>query len=315
MEGTATPDGATQAPITLAAMPIKHLLVFAAGLTALFALVFMAFNMSREPDYRALFANLPDKDGGAVLAALTKMNVPHRLSAGGATILVPGDRVHEIRLQLASQGIPRGGATGFELIDTQRFGLTQFQERLNYQRALEGELARSIQSLAAVEHARVHLALPASSGFLRERRKPSASVLVNLRTGRTLDRAQVAGIVNLVAASVPELDAKQVSVVDQTGMLLSEAGATQDGLDTRQIGYTRRIESAYVQRIIDILEPIAGAGNVGPRSRPRSISPGRSRHRSCSSRTRGASRPPYEASRPRWPASMPRPRPVAFRVH
>src|SRR5690606_37442652 len=137
--------------------------------------------------------NLSDKDGGAVIAALSQMNVPYRFESGGAAILVPEDRVHDARLKLASQGLPRGGTVGFELLENQKFGVTQFQERLNFQRGLEGELARSVQSLAAVQSARVHLALPVRNGFLREQQKPTASVLLSLYPGRTLDRGQVAG--------------------------------------------------------------------------------------------------------------------------
>ncbi len=247
----------------LAAMPLKRKLLAVAGLAALVAIVAASLTWSRQPDYRVLFANLSDKDGGSVIAALTQMNVPYRFAPGGAAILVPEDRVHDARLKLASQGLPRGGTVGFELLETQRFGVTQFQERLNFQRGLEGELARSIQSLAAVQAARVHLALPVQNGFLREQQKPSASVLLGLYPGRTLDRGQVAGIVHLVASSVPDLAPKQVSVIDQTGTLLSSEGdAAANGLDASQLDYVRRLESGFSRRVLDIVEPIVGAGNV-----------------------------------------------------
>lgn len=246
-----------------AAIPARSKLMALAGLAALIAIVAASVLWSRQPDYRVLFSNLSDKDGGSVIASLTQMNVPYRFAPGGAAILVPEDRVHDARLKLASQGLPRGGTVGFELMENQKFGVTQFQERLNFQRGLEGELARSIQSLAAVQSARVHLALPAQNGFLRERQKPSASVLLSLHPGRTLDRSQVAGIVHLVASSVPELAPGQVSVIDQTGALLSADGESlANGMDASQLNYVHRMEAGYSQRVLDLLEPIVGAGNV-----------------------------------------------------
>lgn len=235
----------------------------AGGLAALIAILAVSVLWSREPEYRVLYANTSDKDGGAIIAALSQMNVPYRFAPGGAAILVPEDRVHDARLKLASQGLPRGGTVGFELLENQKFGVTQFQERLNFQRGLEGELARSIQSIAAVQNARVHLALPVQNGFLREQPKASASVLLSLHPGRQIDRAQVAGIVHLVAASVPNLSPKQVSVIDQNGTLLSADGESPaSGLDASQLNYVRRIEASMVQRVLDIVEPIVGAGNV-----------------------------------------------------
>ncbi len=240
-------------------LPAKHILMLLAGIAALAAIAVASINWARTPDYKVLFANLSDRDGGSVMASLSQMNVPYRFAEGGGAILVPASMVHEARLKLASQGLPKGGTVGFELMETQRFGVTQFQERLNFQRGLEGELSRSIQALAAVQNARVHLALPAQNGFMREQQKPSASVLLALHPGRTLDRAQVAGIVHLVAASVPELSPKEVSVIDQTGALLSQNGESQSvGLDPGQLNYIRQIESGYIQRITDILEPILG---------------------------------------------------------
>ncbi len=255
------------APATLvggfAAVPLKGKIAAIAGLAALIAIVVASVVWSRQPEYRVLFASLSDRDGGSVIASLAQMNVPYQFAPGGGAILVPEDRVHDARLKLASQGLPRGGTIGFELMENQRFGVTQFQERLNFQRGLEGELARSIQSLASVQSARVHLALPAQNGFLREQQKPTASVLLSLHPGRTIDRAQVAGIVHLVASSVPDLAPKQVSVIDQTGALLSADGDKMgNGLDASQINYVRRMETGFSQRVLDIVEPIVGGGNV-----------------------------------------------------
>jgi flagellar M-ring protein FliF len=210
-----------------------------------------------------LYSNLSDRDGGAIIAALGPMNVPYKVGDGGGVIMVPGDKVHETRLRLASQGLPKGSVVGYELVDNQKFGATQFQEQMNFQRGLEGELARSIQSLSAVQSARVHLALPKQSVFLRDSQQPTASVLLTLHAGRTLDRAQVSGIAHLVASSVPDLALERVSIVDQNGTLLSQRrDGTDGGLDPTQLSYVKQVEQATIQRITDILEPIVGRSNV-----------------------------------------------------
>lgn len=234
------------------------------GLALLVAVAVAAIVLGRQPDYRVLFANLSDKDGGAIVAQLSTMNVPYKYAEGGGAILIPSDRVHDVRLRLATQGLPRGSVAGFELMEANRFGMTQFQERLNFQRGLEGELTRSIQALSSVQSARVHLALPNQNGFFREQQKPSASVLISLHPGRILDRAQLAGIVHLVASSVPELAPSAVSVLDDTGKLLSQSpdGATSNGVDAQQLLYVQQIEQQLTRRIQDILEPVVGRNNV-----------------------------------------------------
>lgn len=232
---------------------------------AMLAAVLIAGVMwAREPSYAVLFSIQDEKDGGNIVTALQQQNVPYRFSQGGHTILVPQTMVHDTRLRLAAQGLPKGGLAGFELLENQKMGISQFAEQVNYQRGLEGELARSIQSLAVVKGARVHLAIPKQSAFLREDQKPSASVLVTLAPGRSLDQAQVVGIINLVAFSVPQLNPKNVSVVDQEGKLISQQidPLRDAGLDAAQIRYVREIEAAYVQRIESILAPIVGASNV-----------------------------------------------------
>ncbi len=238
-------------------------IAFGLGLMALLVVLMSAFFMGRQAEWRVLYANLSDKDGGAVLAQLSQMNIPYKHADGGSAILVPADKVHDTRLRLASQGLPKGSIVGFELLDTTRLGMTQFQERLTFQRGLEGELVRSITALSSVSDARVHLALPNQNGFFREQQKPSASVLLTLHPGRTLDRTQVAGIVHLVASSVPEMNPKAVSVLDQNGTLLSQTGdAQQDGIDTKQLEYVRQLEQGYIRRILDLLEPVVGRENV-----------------------------------------------------
>ncbi|WP_367067468.1 flagellar basal-body MS-ring/collar protein FliF [Oryzisolibacter sp. LB2S] len=236
------------------------------GAAALLVLAVLAamFFYGRQPEYRVLFSGLNDKDGGAIVAQLAQMNVPYKYTEGGGAIMVPAERVHDVRLRLATQGLPKGSVTGFELMESNRFGVTQFQERLNFQRGLEGELTRSIQALDSVQSARVHLALPNQNGFFREQQKPSASVLLGLYPGRMLDRAQIAGIVHLVASSVPELAPSAVSVLDDTGKLLSQSPEASDraGVDAQQLAYVQQIEQLYTRRILDLLEPVVGKNNV-----------------------------------------------------
>ena len=235
-----------------------------AGVALLVAAAVAAVVMGRQPDYRVLFSNLGDKDGGAVVAQLSQMNVPYKYSEGGGAILIPAERVHDVRLRLATQGLPKGSVAGFELMESNKFGMTQFQERLNFQRGLEGELTRSIQALSSVQSARVHLALPNQNGFFREQQKPSASVLVSLHPGRILDRAQLAGIGHLVASSVPELAPSAVSVLDDTGKLLSQSPDSTAGaeINAQQLLYVQQLEQQYSRRIMDILEPVVGRDNV-----------------------------------------------------
>ena len=248
----------------MAALPMRSKLSLALGIVALAGVVLAMLLWSSKGDFKVLYANLSDKDGGAVIAQLSQLNVPYRMSEGGAAILVPAAQVHDLRLKLATAGLPKGSVSGYELMDSARFGQTQFQERLTAQRGLEGELTRSITSMAAVQNARVHLALPNQNGFFREQQKPSASVLLTLHPGRTLERAQVAGIVHLVSSSVPELDPKGVSVLDQTGALLTGGrdGSPAAGLDAQQLQYVNQLESGYSKRIFELLEPIVGRDNL-----------------------------------------------------
>jgi flagellar M-ring protein FliF len=267
------PTPLVPAPAGLAArwsaLPGKTQLGAVLGAVALLLVLVLMAGSAREGDWRVLFPNLSEKDGGQVIERLAQMNVPYRFAEGGGTLMVPAARVHELRMKLAAAGLPAGSAgaqSGYELLDKSPFGQTQGQERMNMQRAIEGELTRTIQSLASVERARVHLAMPAMNGFFREQHKPSASVVLNLHPGRTLERAQIAGIVHLVSSSVPELSPKAVSVIDGTGALLSgpaEAAAdAEGGLDSQQLQFRRDVEAAHTKRILALLEPVVGRDNV-----------------------------------------------------
>jgi flagellar M-ring protein FliF len=239
-------------------------LIVGIGAAAVIAFMAVVWLWSQQPDYRVLFSNFSDKDGGAVVAALEQMNIPYKFSEGGSAILVPSQHVHQARLKLASQGLPKGGNVGFELLENQKFGVSQFVEQVNFQRALEGELERSIQSVDAIQVARVHLAIPKSTVFAREQKKPTASILLNLHGGRTLDQRQVSAIVHLVASSVPDLPIANVTVVDQNGTLLSDAGKQNgaDNLDPTKLKYIEELQRNIVKRVESIIVPLVGANNV-----------------------------------------------------
>ncbi|MCG9080274.1 flagellar basal-body MS-ring/collar protein FliF [Laribacter hongkongensis] len=241
----------------------KKLLLFG-GMAAVASILVAAYLYTREPAYKVLFSNLPDREGGQVTEALTKLNVPYQLADGGV-IRVPAEQVYSTRLKLASEGLPKASGIGFELMDNQKFGISQFAEQVNYQRAVEGELARTIEALGVVESARVHLAMPKQSVFVREQQLPTASVLLNLRPGFILDAGQIAGIRNLVASAVPGLPQKNITIVDQEGNLISRMPDMEDGsagLSRRQLDYVRQIETSLTKRIEAILEPIVGSGNA-----------------------------------------------------
>lgn len=239
-------------------------LLLVAGIAAVLAVMVVFWLWSQQPDYRVLFSNYADKDGGAIVAELEKMNIPYKFSESGTAILVPAAEVHQARLKLASQGLPKGGNIGFEVLENQKFGVSQFVEQVNFQRALEGELEKSVQSIGAVEVARIHLAIPKPSVFVRDQQKPTASVLLNLRAGRSLDAQQVSAIVHLVASSVPDLPANNVTVVDQNGNLLSDTTKKKgpNNLDPDQLKYVEDMQQSIVKRVESIIAPIVGQKNV-----------------------------------------------------
>ncbi|HTH44895.1 MAG TPA: flagellar basal-body MS-ring/collar protein FliF [Oxalicibacterium sp.] len=234
------------------------------GAAAVIAVMIGLVLWSQKPEYKVLFSNFSDRDGGAIVQSLQAANIPYQLADGGGAILVPADKVHEVRLKLAAEGLPKGGNVGFELMENQKLGISQFLEQVNFQRALEGELARSVQSIGAVQAARIHLAIPKSSVFVRDQQKPTASVVLNLYPGRSLDKGQVSAIVHLVASSVPDLQPKNVTIVDQAGNLLSEDSNKPAGntLDPSQLKYVQELQQNITKRIESIITPIVGQNNV-----------------------------------------------------
>lgn len=232
------------------------------GGAAMIAIVVALLMWARAPEYRVLYSNLTEADGGRIISELESRGVPYRFSEGGTALLVPGDAVHSLRLQLAEQGLPRGGNVGFEVMDNQAFGVSQFAEQVNFQRGLEGELSRSIESLGPVSRARVHLAMARSSVFVRDREPAKASIIVTLEPGRVIGDGQVAAIVHMVSSSVPDLSAENVTVVDQNGRMLSQPNSQGRGLDATQLDYIAEVERSFQQRIENILAPILGRENI-----------------------------------------------------
>jgi flagellar M-ring protein FliF len=217
----------------------------------------------RGPNYSLLYANLGAEDQAQIAQALDAAQIPYRVSPGGSGIEVSSEHLSDARLKLAGQGLPEGGG-GFALLDKDPgFGVSQFVETARYQHALETELGRTIASLRPVEAARVHLAVPRQSAFVRDSHGPSASVFVQLKAGRRLEQEQVQAIINLVASSIPELDAKQVTVVDQQGRLLSAPeGHDEFSMREQQFDIVHRLEDDYRQRIEALLTPLVGAGRI-----------------------------------------------------
>jgi flagellar M-ring protein FliF len=226
------------------------------------AIVIALLLWARSPEYRVLYSTLTDADGGRIITQLDAMGIPYEFSEGGQALLVPADQVRQTRLRLAEQGLPEASGVGFELMDDQAFGISQFAEQVNYQRALEGELARTIGTLGSVERARVHLAMAKPSVFVRESEPASASVVLDLQPGRVLGEGQVNAIVHMVSSSVPQLAVDDVTVIDQNGDLLSRSNRNTNQLDGSQLDYVNNLEDQYAQRIEAILAPIVGAKNV-----------------------------------------------------
>jgi flagellar M-ring protein FliF len=218
---------------------------------------------SKEPTYSLLYGNLGQQDAAQIAQALEQNGVPYKLDGASGAITVPADRVHDARLRLAGQGLPEGDG-GFAVMSKDPgFGVSQFMEGARYQHALETELARTIANLQAIEGARVHLALPRQSAFVRDRRPPSASVFLQMKPGRRLESQQVTAIVNLVASSIPELEADQVTVVDQQGRLLSAPGGDDElAAREKQLEIARGMEERYTQRVEQLLAPLVGPDRV-----------------------------------------------------
>lgn len=250
------------APLTR--MPGMRQLLVLIGLAASISMGVTAAFWMQDPGYTVLFGNLSDKESSAVINVLSSSSIPYQLDDKTGAVKVPTEKVHQARLKLAEQGLPKSSGFGLEIMEGGNgFSTSQFMEGARYHHALETELARTIGSLQPVQSARVHLAVPKSTVFLGKKQQPSASVLLQLYSGRSLTEAQVAAIVHLVGSSIPDLQPGDVTVVDQSGKLLSAPDdASELGLSARQLDYVRRVEESYVARVENLLVPMLGAGRV-----------------------------------------------------
>ncbi|MGB9715114.1 MAG: flagellar basal-body MS-ring/collar protein FliF [Thermodesulfovibrionales bacterium] len=242
------------------AIPVKKKILLLVVIASVITSLILFFAWVQRADYQILYSNLTEEDAASIIQKLKELKVPYKTSSG--TVMVPSDKVYDVRLQLASQGLPQGGGVGFELFDKTSFTMTDFVQKLNYRRALQGELARTIRSLSEVDQCRVHLAVPEKSLFMTEEERPKASVLVKLKQGRSLSQSQVQGIVHLVSSSVEGLDPKDVAVVDSRGEMLTSAMEGSFGITNTQREYQQNIEKDLENRIIGILEPVVGRGKV-----------------------------------------------------
>jgi flagellar M-ring protein FliF len=253
----------TRAKGLLDTIPGAKQILLLAGVAAAVAAAIWLVLWSQGQNYTVLYGQLSDRESGQVMDALTAAGIEFKLNPSGA-VSVPESKVQEARIRLASQGLPQSDAMGIEMIQKESaLGTSSMMESVRYQSVLETELARTIVKVQGVQTARVHLALPKPSVFLRDSHKATASVMLQLYPGRRLEPGQVAAIVHLVASSVPELSATDVTLVDQMGSLLNSPDENaESAVSTRQFEYTRKLEESYQKRIVDLLEPMVGAGRV-----------------------------------------------------
>jgi flagellar M-ring protein FliF len=243
--------------------PVMKQVGLLAGVAAAVAAAVWLVLWSQGQNYSVLYGQLSERESGQVMDALTAAGIEYKLSPSGA-VSVPEAKVQEARIRLASQGLPQSDAMGIEMIQKDSpLGASSMMENARYQSVLETELARTIMKVQGVQSARVHLALPKPSVFLQDAHKATASVMLQLYPGRRLEPGQVAAIVHLVASSVPELSATDVTLVDQAGSLLNSPDEnSESAVSTRQLEYTHKLEESYQRRIVELLEPLVGAGRV-----------------------------------------------------
>jgi len=243
--------------------PTKRLILVLAALGGIGSTIALVL-WSGRPDYQILYSNLSPNDAGAIVNRLKGQRIPYKIEGNGTIILVPAKEVYEQRLQLAGEGLPQGGGVGFEIFDRTNLGMTEFVQKLNYQRALQGELIRTINQMAEVEQARVHIAMPEKSLFVNRDRPATASVVLKLRSGRLLRKEQVRAITRLVASSVEGLRPEEVTVVDTQGRLLSEPGENLalGQMSASQLEYQQNLERSLEARIESMLEKVLGSGKA-----------------------------------------------------
>lgn len=219
---------------------------------------------AQKPEFQILFSNLSPEDASAVVDTLRKDGIAYSLSGDGTAVLVPAERLHDLRMQLASQGLPQGGGVGFEIFDRSTFGTTPYVQKLNYHRALQGELARTISQMSVVDNARVHLVIPERTLFSEQQEKPSASVVLGLRPGKVLGQGQIQGIVHLVASGVEGLSPQSITIVDSNGQILAKGGndSSEVMMTNTQLEYQQNLEKTLAEKIQTMLERVVGSNKA-----------------------------------------------------
>lgn len=240
---------------------IMSLVLLMAGVVTGFV---MLMNWAGKPNFDLLYSNLSEKDAGAIVSKLRDQRIPYEISANGTAILVPRDQIYETRLDLASEGLPQGSGVGFEVFDNAKLGMTEFVQNVNYQRALQGELSRTINGFAEVESSRVHIVMSAKSLFLEDEEPATASVALKLRSGRRLGRDQVQGIVHLVSSSVSQLKPENVTIVDSSGKMLAglKEAFTGGRASSDHLEFQEKVEIGMEQRVKTMLEKVLGPGKA-----------------------------------------------------
>ncbi len=242
------------------AWPLKKKISLIAVIALTISLMVGIMLWSERVDYQVLYSNLTQEDAGQVVNKLKEMKVPFRVD--GNAIYVPSSKVYELRLELASQGVPQGGGVGFEIFDKTQLGVTEFVQRLNYVRALQGELARTIRQLSEVDQVRVHIAIPERTIFTEKEEKPSASVVLKLKAGRVLSQGQIGGIMHLVSSSVEGLIPDRVTIIDNMGNMLSKPADGDVVADAKQRDYQKAVDRDFETKLASMLEGIVGKGKV-----------------------------------------------------
>src|SRR5215471_11849033 len=260
----ATTNPLDQIKAFLTRFTLQQKLAIAGSGSLVLVLLWLLVHLMTQIEYQTLYSELDPQEAQGIIQKLQELKVPYELAVDGRTVKIASDKLAETRIQLASQGLPESGRVGFEIFDRTNFGLTNFQEQVNYQRALEGELARSIMTLAEVQAARVHLVLAKESLFQASDEPTKASVILKLKNGRSLSASAAQGIVNVVASSVKGLTPEKVVLIDYRGKILSRNESGDSSLSAPQLDARQRIETELTQKIVQILEPAVGQGKVRP---------------------------------------------------
>ena len=244
--------------------PSRKIMVMAVALAAAASIGLMVY-LTNQVDYKVLFSNLSAEDAGSIVAKLNEKKIPYKISSSGNAVSVPAEKVSELRLELAAAGLPQGSGVGFEIFDDNKtLGATEFEQQLNYRRALQGELARTINGLDEIQSSRVHIALPKDSLFSDQQKKPTASVTLRLKSGKTIRPAQIEGIVHLVASSIEGMNPEDVMVVDSRGTILSSSqnDSKLSKMTVQQADFQRNTEKELSGRIQSLLENVVGKGKA-----------------------------------------------------